>query len=185
MIDYWEQRYASGGTSGKGSQGLIAYEKSATVNALLREHEITSVLDIGSGDGVVASLLQVEDYLGVDPSPTAVRLASARNPLKRFQLLDETVTPREAHLSLDVLHHLVDDEDYREHMRVLFSAHRLVIIWVASWSDAPTAAHSKHRRWQRDVPAEWSLGRSFIAVPNSFYTYIRSLSRRQKNERCS
>jgi hypothetical protein len=173
MIDYWENRYASGGTSGKGSQGLLAQEKATTVNLLLRQYEITSVLDIGSGDGVVASMIEADDYLGVEPSRTARGLARARNPLRSFVPLD-AAEPRAAHLSLDVLHHLTDDTAYREHMTLLFSAHRLVIIWVASWSDAPTATHSKHRRWQRDVPAEWSQGPSFIAVPNSFYTYTRA-----------
>jgi hypothetical protein len=154
MIDYWENRYATGGTSGKGSQGALAQEKATTVNLLLRQYEITSVLDIGSGDGVVASMIEAEDYLGVEPSRTARGLARARNPLRSFVPLD-AAEPRDAHLSLDVLHHLTDDTAYREHMALLFSAHRLVIVWVPPWTDTPTASHSLHRQWWHDVPAGW------------------------------
>jgi SAM-dependent methyltransferase len=169
---YWEQRYASGGTSGKGSRGTYAELKADLVNAALQTYGITEVLDIGSGDGVVAALVEAEDYLGVDISPTAIRLAQGRNPLKQFQLLDDPA-PREAHLSLDVLHHLVDDEDYRQHMALLFSARVLALVWAPAYSDEPTAAHSRHRYWQDDVPPVWRPERTVIYNPGSFHMFSR------------
>lgn len=174
MTSYWENRYASGGSSGRGSRGRFAQLKSALVNGQLRQYDIQAVLDIGSGDGQVAQLIDVDDYLGVDPSPTARKLAQTRNPNKEFRSPGDAER-RDAHLSLDILHHLVDDDAYRGHMQLLFSAHRLVLIWVHDYTTNRAASWSRHRRWQYDVPKDWQLADQ-VAIegePVTFYAYTK------------
>ena len=50
--DYWESRYASGGTSGAGSYNRLASFKAEFINAYVSKHAITRVLEFGSGDCV-------------------------------------------------------------------------------------------------------------------------------------
>lgn len=174
MSDYWESRYASGGTSGRGSQGVFAQTKAGLVNDALDRWNIQTVLDIGCGDGVVARLIDAKEYLGLDPSPTALALAQRRNPTKSFDHLG-VPEPREAHLSLDILHHLVDDDDYDQHMDLLFAAQRLAVIWVHDYTGAGAAGHSRHRKWFNQVPKAWEIEQMvpIFDVPVTFYVYMR------------
>ncbi|HEU4546756.1 MAG TPA: hypothetical protein VFR88_10740, partial [Microlunatus sp.] len=75
---YWERRYAKGGTSGAGSYGQAAEWKAEVVNGWVRDHGVTSVLDLGCGDGNQLSLADYPRYLGLDRSPTAVRACIER-----------------------------------------------------------------------------------------------------------
>lgn len=170
-MNYWEGRYASGGNSGAGSRGRTAQLKARLVNSYLHSHPVTSVLDIGCGDGYVARLLKVPGYLGVDISETALAIARKRNPSQAFAVLDNP-EPREAHLSMDVLHHLIDEDDYQAHMDLLFSATRYVLVW-ASDRDEIGAAHVLHRHWTPDVPEGWRLDTHTIRGQAGFYAYRR------------
>ena len=171
-VTYWEARYASGGTSGKGSRGRFAEQKARLVNEAVREHNITSVLDLGCGDGYVAALLEVPEYLGLDPSPSALDAAQWRNPDLRFST--EYDGPRECHLSLDVIRHLVDDDDYHRYMRRLFGARRLVLVW-SSDEDAWTAPHDRQREWTPDIPHEWAI--ESVIVINGINSHFTALVR--------
>lgn len=154
MVDYWDGRYQAGRGSGRGSRGLYAKVKSDWVNGAVRRLGVETILDLGSGDGHVAALID-GDYLGVDPSPTAVKLAREAAPHHTFAVYQRPITPRECHLSLDVIRHLVADGDYRQYLDDLFSAETTVMVWSSDidrwWSD-----HERERHWTRNVPAGWS-----------------------------
>ena len=67
---FWEQRYAYGGNSGKGST-----EKRSCAKAnLLNDHPkvVALVIELGSGDGHNASMYVVEKYVGFDISKTVI-----------------------------------------------------------------------------------------------------------------
>ena len=153
---YWERRYATGGHSGAGSRGREAQLKGRLLSAVLRRHAVRSLLDLGCGDGMVASLLTPpERYVGYDPSPTAVARCRARMPARTFT----TVLPTErfdAICSIDVLFHLVEDADYRAYLAALFGAQRLVIVYSTD-ELTPGRPHVRHRHWLADVPAGWTL----------------------------
>jgi SAM-dependent methyltransferase len=170
-VTYWEDRYASGGNSGAGSRGRAARIKAQLVNSYVRQHRITEVLDIGCGDGYVARGFEIPDYLGVDISETALDLARRRNPTKRFELLFDP-EPREAHLSFDVLFHLISDEDYEAHMALLFSARSHVLVWATDHSEQG-APHVLHRHWTPDVPEGWRLEVFRPYQPAGFYAFRR------------
>lgn len=159
MIDvagYWETRYAGGRGSGLGSIGHVARVKAKVVDRACERAR--SVLDIGCGDGQVASRIHCPLYLGVDVSPEAIRLARERCPTRRFAVLDpaDPPEPRDLHLSLDVIYHLVVDDDYRAHLDLLFSARRLVVVCSTNY-DKPGAPHVRHRQWRADQPRGWRV----------------------------
>jgi len=64
--NYWERRYSRGGNSGTGSHGRLAAAKADVLNRLVEEEGITSVLELGCGDGNQLDLAKYPSYVGVD-----------------------------------------------------------------------------------------------------------------------
>ena len=114
---YWEQRYARGGNSGAGSYNQLAEFKAEVLNRFVVEHDVTSVIEFGSGDGEQLKLARYPSYIGVDVSPTildAARSMFSDRADVTFVHSSE-VTPAmtaELSLSLDVIYHLVEDPVY-------------------------------------------------------------------------
>lgn len=161
-MTYWDDRYASGGHSGAGSRGEAARVKAAAVNRL----DVDTVLDIGCGDGQVARFIRQPGYLGVDPSRQALVLARASCPDKTFRLdVGLDIPPRDAHLSLDVIHHLLDDDQFDAHLRLLFSAQRFVVV-AGTDRDEQGAPHVRHRRWTHLIQDPWTIDRVEDAGPD-------------------
>lgn len=157
-VDYWNRRYRRGGRSGErrlSDEALTDRYRHRADFIHRYAGDAESVLDIGCGDGIQASWLKLPAYLGVDSSPEAVRVARTRNPDKAFAVLADP-DPRDLHLSLSVIFHLVDEQAYRKHLALLFSARRYVIV-DASDRDEPGASHVRHRHWTSDVPDGWEL----------------------------
>lgn len=170
--DYWEERYATGGNSGRGSRGQPAHLKAGFVNRAVEKHGVVSILDLGCGDGFVSRLIKCGDYYGYDRSLAAVILASKRAPQHKFGV--SLVEPRDAHLSLDVIRHLVDDDEYSHYMGHLFAAERVVMVWSSN-RERPWSHYERERRWTPDVPAGWRLTeRSGKGIVGSrFYLYLK------------
>jgi len=151
---YWESRYRQGGNSGAGSYGHLARFKAEIVNAFVREHAITSVIEFGSGDGAQLALAEYPSYVGVDVSPTAVALCRQRfaaDSTKQFHLAGGSahdLDTAELALSLDVVFHLVEDMAFDVYMHDLFGhARRFVIIYACDKDEATQDAHVRHRKF--------------------------------------
>ena len=169
--DYWEQRYAAGGTSGAGSYGPSAQWKADVVNGWVSERGVRSVIDYGCGDGNQLSLATYPRYLGLDRSATAIRGCIARfcsDPTKSFLQYDPDTTADPAGwlradlaLSMEVLFHLVEDDIREDYLRRLFaSAERFVVICDTDRSDLPRDEHEHHRPFTPWVAANepgWRL----------------------------
>lgn len=163
---YWRARYASGGDSGAGSYGQFAAFKAEVLNAFVRDHDVTRVIEFGCGDGNQLSLAAYASYLGVDISEEALercRRRFSRDPTKRFVLAEDYRGQRaELALSLDVIYHLVEDEVFDLYMSRLFdAAERYVIVYSSDTDQNPTDqdAHVKHRRfsdWIATRRPEWT-----------------------------
>src|ERR1700722_8820213 len=85
--EYWEQRYKGGGNSGAGSYNRLAEFKAGFLNGFVDEHQITSVIEYGCGDGAQLKLARYPSYTGIDVSATAVkrcRLLFAEDKTKQF-----------------------------------------------------------------------------------------------------
>lgn len=168
---YWEQRYRAGGTSGAGSYGQMAAFKAGVINGFLADNGITSMLDLGCGDGNLLSLLQVPVYIGVDVAPTALACCITRFPQHRFlpfNALDLSVRA-ELVLSIDVIFHLVEDSEFARYMHALFAhATRYVLIHSSNADRNWSSPHVRHRRFSdfvADCRPEWRL---LAHLPNRY-----------------
>jgi hypothetical protein len=72
--DFWEERYKIGENSGSGSYNYLADFKAETINELIKEYNISGIIEFGCGDGNQLSLLKPEKYIGLDVSPMILKL---------------------------------------------------------------------------------------------------------------
>ena len=93
--EYWERRYAGGGTSGAGSAGRLAAFKAQFLNDFVRAHDVTSVVEFGCGDGNQLALAAYPRYLGLDVSPASL---AGVPPTLRRRLHEELRAERTRHL---------------------------------------------------------------------------------------
>ena len=173
---YWEDRYARGGTSGRGSYGKFAQFKRDVINGFLKEFPVDSAIEFGCGDGSQLVQLEYPQYLGLDVSESAVALCRDRfkdDSTKSFRAYDALDTPAvppewvsDLALSLDVLYHLVEQEVFEKYLALLFeSAREYVIVFSTDHAQRRfyTAPHVYHRPFSTVVAKtqpDWELFRT-------------------------
>lgn len=176
--DYWEKRYVKGGNSGPGSYDELAAFKSRVMNGLVQELSVRSVIELGSGDGNQLLTMHYPKYVGLDVSPTAIRLCMERfkdDRTKSFFLYagDAFQDPLgmmrcDMAISLDVLYHLIEDHVFSTYLTHLFGcAERYVVIYARD-HDEPQRFHVRFRKHTAHIARqfpEWELMRH---VPNEF-----------------
>ena len=72
--NYWEEHYQAGGNSGSGSYGRLASFKALIINEFVSENQISSVIEFGCGDGNQLALANYPEYVGLDVSPTTIKI---------------------------------------------------------------------------------------------------------------
>jgi hypothetical protein len=167
---YWEQRYAKGGNSGAGSYGRQAQWKAEIVNGWVDQHGVTSVVDLGCGDGNQLGLATYPRYLGLDVSRSAIQLCVRRfgdDPTKSFLAYDPTAIQDrggwlrgDLALSLEVLFHLVEQEVFEGYLRQLFSSAERFVVICARDDDLPGRPHERYQPftpWIARHAPEWEL----------------------------
>ncbi|HYE55238.1 MAG TPA: class I SAM-dependent methyltransferase [Chitinophagaceae bacterium] len=171
--EYWESRYRHGGNSGAGSYNNLANFKAEVINGLVLEKNVRSIIEFGCGDGNQLSLLQCEQYTGLDVSATAIQICRNKfkdDKSKNFFLynnqcfVDNTGLFRhECAMSLDVLFHLVEKEVYDTYLAHLFAcASRMVIIYAADIDLPQKGQHELYRKFTNDIKTAfpgWKLER--------------------------
>jgi hypothetical protein len=171
---YWEERYTDGGNSGVGSYGKFADFKAEVLNAFVAENNIGTVIEFGCGDGNQLLLTNYPKYTGFDVSGTVVNACLDKfkdddsKSFKRLELYGGETA--ELTLSLDVIFHLVEDNEYESHMCILFeAATRFVMIYSSNTDENHhNHKHMKHRKFTDWIEANatgWSLDRH---VPNRY-----------------
>lgn len=171
---YWERRYSENGNSGAGSYGRLATYKADILNAFLSLNRVSSVLELGCGDGNQLSLMTpVASYIGVDVSETTLencrrKFNSSRYEFVRSDLLDRTVSA-ELVLSLDVIFHLIEDNVFNEYMQELFyRSTKYVILYTSNVDAGWPAEHVRHRNVtnfvKENIPG-WTLK---AYIPNKY-----------------
>ena len=172
--EYWEQRYRSGGNSGAGSYSRLATFKAEVLNDFVARNNVTTVIEIGSGDGAQLTLAEYPSYTGIDVSQVAVdstRRLFADDGSKRFIHTSEvTATDRaELALSLDVIYHLVEDAVFDSYLRQLFDAATKYVIVYSSNTDkfwsSPHVRHREFTRWVQENRADFALAET---IPNRY-----------------
>jgi hypothetical protein len=162
---YWEARYAAGGTSGEGSYGRLAAFKAEVLNRFIAEHKCASVIEFGCGDGNQLSLLTVSTYIGLDVSRSALQRCIRRfgsDDTKSFFLFDTGCfrdPSRTFHadlaLSLDVIYHVVDDVAFQAYMSELCAASDEYLIIYSTDYESENLGHQRHR-----AVSSWMKARS-------------------------
>lgn len=152
---YWEQRYRSGGTSGSGSEGILAQYKADVINQFLRDKQIGSVIEFGCGDGNQLSLMNYRDYTGMDIVPAALELCRRKfqgQPNWRFRQYDPAgglprdLLQAELVVCLDVLYHIIDERAFVSTLEdILRCAGRYVILYTNIEALETSAPHIKWR----------------------------------------
>jgi cyclopropane fatty-acyl-phospholipid synthase-like methyltransferase len=172
---YWERRYIEGGTSGSGSYGRLAQFKAETLNAFVERTGIRSIIEFGCGDGAQLMLADYPSYVGVDVSPTSIRMCRDRfasDGTKRFVLAGEA--PRDLGrfdlaLSLDVIYHLVEDRVFDAYMRSLFAnAERFVVVYSSNAAQPADSPHVRHREFTGWVERNEPHWRQVTMVRNKY-----------------
>ena len=163
-IKYWEQRYTSGVSSGQGSYGRLAAFKAETINNLVSEYRVESVIEFGCGDGNQLKLANYPTYVGLDVSKKAVEICKEQfsgDTSKNFFLyephcFDDSLRKYKVDLalSLDVIYHLVEDDIYSLYLNHLFgAAEKYVIIYASDNDDVGRyyERHVRHRNFTKDI----------------------------------
>jgi SAM-dependent methyltransferase len=173
--DYWKQRYKTGGTSGAGSYGRLAQFKAEAINGIVKEKQISTVIEYGCGDGNQLTLAEYQSYIGFDVSPEAISRCLhtfANDGNKTFKLIDAYANETaQLTLSLDVIYHLIEDEVFDAYMKQLFdSSTRFVIIYSSNTDEqaiiqAPHVKHRKFTEWAELNRPKWKLIRQ---IPNKY-----------------
>ena len=159
---YWEKRYRLGLGSGGGSRGKLAEFKAEVVNDFIREKR-----------------LECASYVGLDVSPSAVRLCIERfrdDASKSFFLYDREcfrdargVFASDLAISLDVIYHLVEDCAYHDYLRHVFqSAERYVMLYTAAFPKTGLKGHICHRDAKDDVAKTFPGWRLAQVVRNRY-----------------
>ncbi len=155
--EYWEKRYLSGGTSGHGSYGKLAEFKAEILNNFVKEKNINSVIEFGSGDGNQLSLFKFPKYIGLDVSKTAIKMCLKKfenDKTKSFFLYDSEyfrdnhgIFKAELALSLDVIYHLIEDKIFELYMNHLFSSAEKYVIIYSNNEEKVQLYHEKYRKF--------------------------------------
>lgn len=172
-VAYWEERYRTGGNSGRGSYGRLANWKAEIVNDFVAKAGVQRIIEHGAGDGNQLSLAHYPEYLGLDISPTAIDLCRHRfrdDPTKKFLHISEYFGETyELALSMDVIFHLVEDAIYIDYMSRLFkSASHWVIIYSSNRDSVTNTAHVRHRDFVAHVAKCESVWQLVKVIPNQF-----------------
>ncbi|MBW2466814.1 MAG: methyltransferase domain-containing protein [Deltaproteobacteria bacterium] len=172
---YWEERYRSGGGSGRGSYNELAEFKARIINKFIKEHAIGDVIEHGCGDGNQLGYMKYSSYLGFDISTEAIAICRNKfksDPTKSFATNSEYAGEKaELSLSLDVIYHLVEDEVFESYMDRLFSSsNSYVIIYSSNFDDTPSGkqGHVRNRKFtdyvKRKLP-DWEM---IEHIPNEY-----------------
>ncbi|MGD8813654.1 MAG: class I SAM-dependent methyltransferase [Anaerolineales bacterium] len=173
--EYWRTRYRKGGYSGRGSYGKSATFKASVLNEFVKKQGISSVIEFGCGDGNQLRLAEYPTYLGFDISSEAIALCRsifAQDGTKSFRLMEAYRDEKaDLALSLDEIYHLIEDDVFESHMKMLFDSSNAFVAIYSSNTDqqeeiqAPHVRHRKFTRWIDRHAAGWKL---IEIIPNRY-----------------
>ena len=180
-IKYWEQRYTSGVSSGQGSYGRLAAFKAETINNLVSEYRVESVIEFGCGDGSQLALANYPRYVGLDVSQKAVTICKEKfinDQSKKFFVYDPYTFDEktdqfkaEIALSLDVIYHLVEDDVYSTYLKHLFGAGiKYVIIYATDKNKLGRfyERHVRHRNFTKDIAIHFPNWKLIKKIKNKY-----------------
>ena len=156
VTEIWETRYSKGQDSGTGSYGDNYIFKRDVIKDIIEKYGIESIVDFGCGDGHQISELDVSKYVGYDISRTVVDLCNKKylnDETKSFHLIDRYLLEDfDLAMSLDVIYHIINHNDFIEHLNLLFSPHhKYVVVFSTNHDQEQTILHILHRNFTKYV----------------------------------
>lgn len=154
---YRENRWAGKESlSGPGSGKAATSALTRWLPALVAELGITSVLDVGCGDGYW--MPDLPGYHGVDVAPEAIVRARGLHPGRSYKVMDGRYLPRVAYdlvIVRDALQHL----PLRDGLRVLDAIRRTGSRWLLA--STYTGPSTRHATSQAGVNVDIEPGEAF------------------------
>lgn len=158
MSKYWEDRYITGGNSGLGSYGEYAKHKADVINNYIKKLNIKTISDFGCGDGNQISLIYgYEKYVGFDVSKHIVSLCDEKfKNIENMSFINtiNDLPESDLCLSLDVIYHIIDENEYQEYLKQLFNkSKKYVLIFSSNHENDSIVNHIYHRvftKWVND-----------------------------------
>ncbi len=172
--EYWVNRYKVGGDSGAGSYNNLAEFKGDILNEFVLENNITTVIELGCGDGNQLKYCNYPSYIGFDISSTAIETCNAKfkedNSKQFFHMNQISNQKADLLLSLDVLYHLVEDETFNAYMNQLFEMTKKYVIIYSIDSEETTynGPHVKSRKFTNWIKENRSEFKMVKHIPNKF-----------------
>jgi SAM-dependent methyltransferase len=166
---YWEDRYKKGGNSGAGSYNKLAEFKAEVINNVVDKNKLTTVVELGCGDGNQLTYAEYPKYTGFDISKTAIDICKSKfrnDSDKTFFTIDKIESDgincykSDLALSLDVIFHLVETHIYEQYMSNLFSlSDKYVIIYSSNYKRGQRHHERDHNftKWVTDNKPNWRL----------------------------
>ena len=154
---YWEERYQENGNSGSGSYDHLAQYKADILNDFVAKNNIKTNMEFGCGDGNQLKIAKYPNYIGLDVSPTAIKMCYnlfKSDLTKSFYLYhgeafinNARIFRAELTMSLDVLYHLVEQDVFESYLIHLFAtADKYVIIYASDYNQAEEPIHQHENR---------------------------------------
>ena len=163
-----------GGNSGVGSYRHFAEFKSKVINDFIEIYDVKDIIDFGCGDGNLLLSLKVKNYVGFDVSKSAISICQRLfkdDASKKFKLLGKYGGERaDLSMSLDVIYHLIEDENYEYYMNTLFASSKCYVIIYSSNFDRSTGnpPHIKHRKFSDWIETNLVSFKLLKIIPNKF-----------------
>lgn len=153
--NYWENRYRTGGNSGKGSYGQLSNFKTSVINDIIEKNGLESAIEFGCGDGNQLKNFNFKSYTGCDVSETILKKCNEiykNDNSKNFIHINDLANNRkyDCTLSLDVIYHLIEDEVFNKYIDDLFNYSEKNVIIYTFRDDAKNINFSSHIKY-RDV----------------------------------
>jgi len=157
--DYWELRYKGDGTSGVGSYGQYFKFKSTILNQFILDKNIKNIFDYGCGDCNQLAGLNLNNviYYGSDISDFIIEKHKKIYEGSNFNFIYDNEIDNQGKfelvLSLDVIYHIVTDENYYQYIKNIKKLSDKYIIIYSSNDDSIESLvhHVKHRSFLNDI----------------------------------
>lgn len=185
---YWEKRYKKWGNSWKWSYDICAEFKWDTLNGIIKEYNISSLIEFWCWDGNNLNLYNIEKYIGLDVSETAIKICIERyksDNSKTFiyyqpNLFKSWWLQSDLTISFEVLFHLIEDEVYTKYLEDLFNTSSKYVLILSSNNNnnKNTARHYKNRLFIKNIPPTFELVKKVVTpedIPlvSDFYLFKR------------
>lgn len=150
-LNYWDNWYTRGGNSGEGSRGYYRIWKWHCIKKYVDIHNC-SVIDVGCGDLDFWKERDCKHYIGIDVSPTKIKINQKKKPTWNFICSDaseyHTLPPADVVFCHDMLFHIMDDGTYNGILNNL-TRYSDKFIFIYTWLVNPLEPRTDDSRYQK------------------------------------